>query len=53
MFLGEDLHNPFFKPSDIFLADYITALINQINALDYDIFIKVTLRYSADNFLIH
>ncbi len=41
-FLGERLlHNPFFKPSDIFLADYITAFINQINALDYDIFIKV------------
>ena len=40
-FLGERLlHNPFFKPSDIFLADYIAAFVNQINGLGYEIVIK-------------
>ena len=39
--MGERLlHNPFFKPSDIFLADYIAAFINQINGLGYEIVIK-------------
>ena len=41
-FLGEQfLHNPFFKPSDIFLADCIAAFVNQVNGLGYEIVIKV------------
>ena len=40
-FLGERLlHNPFFKPSDIFLADYIKAFVNQVGKIGYEIIIK-------------
>ncbi len=40
-FLGEKLlHNPFFKPSDIFLADYIKAFVNQVGKIGYEIIIK-------------
>ena len=40
-FLGERfLHNPFFKPSDIFLADYIKAFISEISKIGYEVIIK-------------
>ena len=40
-FLGEKLlHNPFFKPSDIFLADYIKAFVNEVSKIGYEVIIK-------------